>query len=691
MMKISKKILFSIFVVISFCLFVSSVKAEFTTDYQYITDDENNNVVIKKYIGSGGYVVIPASARISNENYAVVIDGSLFLNNKDVTSVRVKSGVTLKNGYRLFYGADKLTNVVFEKDIITNELENTSQMFYNTTALTTLDLGNLDTSHVTNMGGMFQSCRAAYIDISMLDMRAATNQESMFSTHDLKKIKLGSKNVFNVSSDSIKAVSFGRGTWRRVDDGKEFSALEIAKKTESQDMSGTYEFVSEVSTEILPKFLVTYKINFSQNDVVITDKSANSHFKLVDSKNQKNKYLYYELIKNSNEFTTDSSEYVVLKIVDAVTDKDDNLYDLQIKIDSFVIDQMPDDQSIDSAIYLLLQSNGSLLFANTIYANKDALINGEGNVTAGNGTSNYDVEFKVIDKSGNPVNGSFIFSAYDLDMPANVSYGDTNYISNITPNYGFGLHSEGVNLYSGGFDENTLLKSKTVSYIYDISTGLPNGVFRRLTGSRSDAASEASEFAIKADSKGAKVQFTFGRNAGISVISNYQPKNVRIENRNDFGEVLIDSHFILKDEDGNTIEEWDTTETPERYFLNPGKYTITQVSVKDGYPLAKDTVFYVGMLDKIIVDGKETTNDLITIINSKDATVAGKCKSEKINGIWHYYDTKGNEISKDEWPNKCQDPVPTGSQIPYVAIGLGSVLVLLIFTVVKKKSRIKNI
>jgi len=99
----------------------------------------------------------------------------------------------------------------------------------------------------------------------------------------------------------------------------------------------------------------------------------------------------------------------------------------------------------------------------------------------------------------------------------------------------------------------------------------------------------------------------------------------------------------------------------------------------------------VDTLDTMIVNGEITNENLITIINAKDSEVGGKCRSEKIDGKWYYYDTKGNEITKDEWPNKCQYPVPTGSQIPFVAIIFGAVLVVLIFIIVKKKTKIKTI
>lgn len=700
------KIMLIVFGIISLCFFVSNVNAAFTDDYTYTLDEDNNKVLITDYKGTGTEVVVPAKASISSKNYDVVINGPLFLIDKSkessyVKKVTISSGVKIKTAERLFYNAETIKTIIFENDIDTSELTTTKQMFYNTAGLEKLEFGNFDTSHVTDMGQMFQATGLSYLDISMLDMTNATSQESMFSSREVKKIKIGSKTKLFINSDDVKGVPFNRGAWRRESDGKEFSSLEIAMKSISEDMSGTYEYVSDISSEIVPKFPVTYKIKF-KNSAEIVETSPNSHFKMIDSTDNKRKYLYYDMIKEGENFVTDPSEYVTLKLVDCVTDKDGNLYDLQIKITNFVTNQMPDkvpdNQSLESVIYLLLTSNESLLFANTMFKNSNDMKSGANNIQAANGTSSYDVDFKVINKNGTPVEGSYIFSAYDIDIPANKNHGDTNYISTITPDYGYGLHSEGVNLYSGGFDLATLQTAKTKSFLFEINDGLPEGIIKRFTGTRSDCGSEASEFVIKADSLGAKVQFTFGRNAGISVLSFYQPKIVKIDNKNELFENLIDSKFTIVDEDGNTVAEWSSKKEPDSFFLNPGKYIIKQQSVEGDYILAEDVTLVVDSNDKIIVNGTKIDGDLVTVFNKKQPAKevvpeeqVKKCSYKKENGKMTYFDGDGNEITKDEWSNKCAEPVPTGSFLPVIGIISGVVLVLVSFLITKKSSKLKNL
>ena len=70
------------------------------------------------------------------------------------------------------------------------------------------------------------------------------------------------------------------------------------------------------------------------------------------------------------------------------------------------------------------------------------------------------------------------------------------------------------------------------------------------------------------------------------------------------GEELAGAHLELKDEKGNLIEAW--VSTNESYViegLEPGKYTLTEVIAPDGYELSKETVTFVVKEDGT-VDGK---------------------------------------------------------------------------------------
>lgn len=70
------------------------------------------------------------------------------------------------------------------------------------------------------------------------------------------------------------------------------------------------------------------------------------------------------------------------------------------------------------------------------------------------------------------------------------------------------------------------------------------------------------------------------------------------------GEELAGAHLELKDEKGNLIEAWvSTNESHVIEGLAPGKYTLTEVIAPDGYELSKETVTFVVKEDGT-VDGK---------------------------------------------------------------------------------------
>ena len=70
------------------------------------------------------------------------------------------------------------------------------------------------------------------------------------------------------------------------------------------------------------------------------------------------------------------------------------------------------------------------------------------------------------------------------------------------------------------------------------------------------------------------------------------------------GEELAGAHLELRDEKGNLIEAWvSTNESHVIEGLAPGKYTLTEVIAPEGYELSKETVTFVVKEDGT-VDGK---------------------------------------------------------------------------------------
>ena len=59
------------------------------------------------------------------------------------------------------------------------------------------------------------------------------------------------------------------------------------------------------------------------------------------------------------------------------------------------------------------------------------------------------------------------------------------------------------------------------------------------------------------------------------------------------GEELPGAHLVIKDETGNTVEEWDSTTEPHMVKLHSGKYTLTETLPPDLYELSETIEFEV--------------------------------------------------------------------------------------------------
>ena len=60
------------------------------------------------------------------------------------------------------------------------------------------------------------------------------------------------------------------------------------------------------------------------------------------------------------------------------------------------------------------------------------------------------------------------------------------------------------------------------------------------------------------------------------------------------GEEIPGAHLVLKDKEGNVVDEWDSTEEPHRIErIEPGEYTLTETVVPDGYVQAETIKFVI--------------------------------------------------------------------------------------------------
>lgn len=92
---------------------------------------------------------------------------------------------------------------------------------------------------------------------------------------------------------------------------------------------------------------------------------------------------------------------------------------------------------------------------------------------------------------------------------------------------------------------------------------------------------------------------------------------------------LPGAHLVIKNIDGEVIEEWDSTTTPKRIYLVKGEYSLTETIAPKGYKLSSETIKFVIKNDnKIYINGKVVSevvmkNEPIKVFISK-RSISGK-------------------------------------------------------------------
>lgn len=630
--NLKKKIIFvSVFVISVLCLTISAYKfynysyaltnymgtSEWYKDYDYSLS--GSNVVLTKYNGASLDVVVPSSATINNKNYQTVIDGGVFFENSNITSVTFENGVKAgKSISKLFRYCTSLKKIVLN-DFDTSNTTDMSLAFSRINLTSEIDFSKFDTSKVTNMRGMFgvssfpnldltsfkltsnpnlnimfTSTKTNYLDISSFDTANCESSEFMFNFADISRIKLGPKT--NLRTNSTNAAVFGRGTWLKEEDGKLYSVIEIVQKSLSNNAAGTYKKVSNMSDETHIDYNVTYKIDIpTKIDNFVTDRS--DIFSTLSTNIFNGAVL--AKIPSSTTSTYNVPGYFELLFKGVVSDKNNNKYDLKLRVDDIKLFNITkrDESNLFQSIVTL--SDKGIAFNNFQYKSIDNFKNlkfeDDYNYKE---ESNYNITLSIVNSSGEVQEGTFLFSAYDLD---GISPSDRE-----ANNAKYGKYSEGINFISG-FDMSTLTLSR--------NTFLTKMGQNRLTGSRGDNDSEHSEFIIKANAT-SKFTWTSGADAITKILAYYQPKNVEIQKTDKNGNLLPGAELQLYY--GETlIKEWTSTTKSEVLFLNPGQYTLKEKKVPNGYVKSADIIFFVDIEDKLTIDGKNVDKVIMTDIPNK--------------------------------------------------------------------------
>ena len=494
--------------------------SEWYMDYDYSLS--GSNVVLTKYNGASLDVVVPSSATINNKNYQTVIDGGVFFENSNITSVTfangVKAGSSIKN---LFRYCTNLKKIVLN-DFDTSNTTDMSFAFSRINITSEIDFSKFDTSKVTNMKGMFgassfpnldltsfkltsnpqldmmfTSTKTNYLDISSFDTTNCTSSTFMFNFADISRIKLGSKT--NLKTNTTNAMVFGRGTWLKEEDGKLYSVIEIGEKSNSNNAAGTYKKVSNMSNETHINYDVTYKIDIpTKIDNFVTDRS--DIFSTLSTNIFKGAVL--AKVPGSAATTYNVPGYFELLFKGVVSDKNNNKYDLKLRVDEIKLFNTEGKNESNVFQSIVTLSDKGIAFDNFQYKSIDNFKNlkfeDDYNYKE---ESNYNITLSIVNSSGEVQEGTFLFSAYDLDGLS--SDREAN-------NAKYGNYSEGINFISGFDDMSTLTLSR--------NTFLTQMNQNRLTGSRSDNDSEHSEFIVKANAT-SKFTWTSGADAITKILA----------------------------------------------------------------------------------------------------------------------------------------------------------------------------
>ncbi len=557
---------------------------------------------------------------------------SMFYNCTSLTNINFTnfntSNVTSMES--MFYNCASLTNIDVSK-FDTSKVTTMQNMFRGCASLEKLDLSNFNTSQVTTMQSMFDACaNLKDLDLSNFDTTLTTRLDSMYNSAGITKIKIGEKYNLKTNLQSTGGGCFARGTWTRLEDGKKYSVVEICTNSTEGKAAGTYVKQSDISNELAIDFPVTYRIE-ALNEISEFSTDRSDIFQLMEEQNA--------VIANIPSATT--SKYTVpgkieLTFKNKVTDENHNKYDLKMTIDKIEIYDLNISQNLIGEI---IRIDKNIVLLNSYFYSNLEDFKSDKHVTVYS-DNKYDITMQIL-KDGTPVEGSYIFSVFDLDI---ASARDTDAAITDVNGNGYGERSEGINILEG-MDTSTL-KCSSNTFLRDIGN-------YKIRGSRVDNESEFSEFLIKTDAKYAKFQRTAPGGAGTYIFSYYQPQSVPIIKQNEKGENLAGAKLGIYYIDGETkVKEWVSGDTAEEVFLMPGAYILKEIEAPAGYEKAEDIEFYIDA-DSIICNGEQIEN-IIMVNQAKMSSIVVKYididtgqeiadRVIKEGKVWDKYDVTGDK------------------------------------------------
>lgn len=156
--------------------------------FEYTLIEEENTVLLTKYIGEAAQVTVYGSYKIGGKEYKTRLqDGiinnsksSPFWDNTTITSVTFVGGVKLNNCGSFFSGCTKLETVDLS-GLDTSECSKFSAMFCDCSSLQAIDLSTLNMDKLTDLYSMFSYCESlTELDLSMIDTSNVTSFSNLF-------------------------------------------------------------------------------------------------------------------------------------------------------------------------------------------------------------------------------------------------------------------------------------------------------------------------------------------------------------------------------------------------------------------------------------------------------------------------------------------------------------------------------
>ena len=574
--------------------------------------------------------------------------------NQDIRKVVFSSGVKAdwNSCYGMFWFCENLTSIDFS-DFDTQNATSFYAMFYGCYNLESIDISNFNTSNVTVMAHMFRECRKVKsisfgnnfktnnvtdmtymftnccslqtLDLSTFNTANVDHMEAMFNEVHLSKIKLGKDYNFKLNSSTVRGGNFGRGTWLKEEDGKEYSAVDICQRLSSDSVSvreqaaGTYTKINNISREMIEKIKdITNESVIGQNKIFKIEKierlrisdDSNSIYRVLN-----NKALVAKISQSDLIYQGTAGEYKLpgkLEVIfdNSATDEKENYYDIKITFEDLHLYDYVYPTGVNSIIFTILDNqNENIRLKKYVYKNEEDFENNIGFNTS-NFALKYRMKLEIVNKNGTPVNGNYLFSAYDIDIPSYKYGGASGIIQSEDGAQGYGEYSEGVNLIDG-FNFSTL-KFVDNTFLQDLGN-------YHIRGTRIDQESESSEFIVIADAS--ETEFEWTASAGETLFfGTYQPQLVEFikESDNTNRDNVENAKLALYNNiDNSLIEQWTTSNENKKIFLMPGDYTLKEIEAPEGYNTSSDIRFFVDTNYKIIVNDTEITDGKIVMTDNR--------------------------------------------------------------------------